>query len=154
VYNYKFATEEIYDDGDTIFKEGNSGDWIYVIQSGSVEISKNVMGEKVVIEVLKTGDVFGELGFITKSPRTATATAIGSTQLGIIDRNFLDHEMNKLSGSFKTVLHTLATRLRKTTDAATQVKLRRNNSRLSKVLSLTFKTKEGFIDSFSDNSAA
>jgi len=151
---FQFSTEETLQDGETIFEEGNSGDWVYVIQSGAVEISKKVMGEKVVVEVLKPGDVFGELGFIAKTPRTATARSVGVTKVGIIDRNFLDHELNKLSGSFKTVLISLALRLRKTTDIAMQVKLRRKNPRVPKVLSLAFKTKEGFIDAFSDNLSA
>ena len=151
---FQFSTEETYNDGEAIFAEGASGDWIYVIQSGSVEISKMVMGEKVIIEILKPGDVFGELGFISKTPRTATARAVGPTRVGIIDRTFLDHELNKLSGSFKTVLQSLALRLRKTTDIATQINLRRKSPRVPKVLSLGFKTKGGFIDAFSDNLSA
>jgi signal-transduction protein with cAMP-binding, CBS, and nucleotidyltransferase domain len=68
---FQFATEENYKNGRIIFKEGSSGDWIYVIESGAVEISKKIGGEKVVMVVLKPGEIVGELGFITKTPRTA-----------------------------------------------------------------------------------
>ena len=83
---YNIAEEENYQDGQIIFKEDSSGDWIYVVLSGAVEISKNLQGQKYIISVLQTGEVFGELGFIGVTKRTATARAIGNTTLGIIDR--------------------------------------------------------------------
>jgi len=114
---FQTAIEEKYTDGQIIFKEGSSGDWIYVIESGAVEISKKIGGEKVVMVVLKPGEIIGELGFITKTPRTATATAVGNTTLGIIDPIFFEQEFNKLSPGFQAVLTSLATRLKKTTES-------------------------------------
>jgi CRP/FNR family cyclic AMP-dependent transcriptional regulator len=119
---YQIAAEETFHDGQIIFEEGSSGDWIYVIDSGAVELSKQVNGEKIVIEVLGPGDVFGELAFIAHVPRTATARAIGETTTGIIDRNFLDQEYNKLSQYFQAILRTLARRLKKTTEAVANSK--------------------------------
>ena len=58
------ATKESFKDGQVIFKEGTSGDWIYIILSGSVEISKNVNNKKFIIEVLKEGDLFGGASFL------------------------------------------------------------------------------------------
>ena len=115
------AIEEKYKDGEIIFKEGSSGDWIYVIESGAVEISKKIGREKVVMVVLKPGEIIGELGFITKTPRTATATAIGDTTVGIIDPIFFEQEFNKLSPGFQAVLASLAIRLKKTTDYACSI---------------------------------
>ena len=118
---FQTAIEEKYKDGEIIFKEGSFGDWIYVIESGEVEISKKIDGEKVVMVVLKPGEIIGELGFITKTPRTATATAIGDTTVGIIDPIFFEQEFNKLSPGFQAVLASLATRLKKTTDYACSI---------------------------------
>ena len=115
---YQTATEEKYNDGQIIFDEGSPGDWIYVIESGSVEISKTIDGEKVVLVMLGPGEVIGELGFITKEPRTATATAVGETIVGVIDPILFEQEFNKLSPAFQAVLTSLASRLKKTTEAA------------------------------------
>lgn len=119
---FQTAIEEKYKDGQIIFEEGSSGDWIYVIESGSVEISKKIDGGKVVFIVLGPGEIIGELGFITKTPRTATATAVGDLTIGIIDPIFFEQEFNKLSAGFQAVLTSLASRLKKTTEAACLIK--------------------------------
>jgi CRP-like cAMP-binding protein len=72
--------------------------------------------------VLSPGEIIGELGFITKAPRTATATAVGDTTIGIIDPIFFEQEFNKLSAGFQAVLTSLASRLKKTTEAACLIK--------------------------------
>ena len=113
---FQIASYETYQDGQVIFTEGSHGDWIYVVEEGAVEISRTVEGKKVVIEVLKEGDIFGEMAYIAKIPRTATATAVGRTVVGTIDRNFFDQEFNKLSADFQKILKTVAFRLRKTTE--------------------------------------
>lgn len=120
---FQVAIEETFQDGQIIFDEGSSGDWIYVIESGTVELSKKIEGSKVVIEVLKPGDIFGELAFIAGVQRTATARAVGETTVGVIDRTFLDHEYNKLSQHFQLILRTLAIRLKKTTEAILDIKI-------------------------------
>ena len=114
---FQTAIEEKYKDGDIIFEEGSSGDWIYVVESGAVEISKIIHGEKEVLLELGPGEIIGELGFITKMPRTATATAVGDTTVGIIDPISFEQEFNRLSPDFQAVLISLATRLKETTEA-------------------------------------
>ena len=114
---FQTAIDEKYKDGDIIFEEGSSGDWIYVVESGAVEISKIMHGEKEVLLELGPGEIIGELGFITKMPRTATATAVGDTTVGIIDPISFEQEFNRLSPDFQAVLISLATRLKETTEA-------------------------------------
>ena len=119
---FQIASYETFQDGQIIFQEGSHGDWIYVVDEGAVEISKSVVGEKKIVEILKPGDIFGEMAYIAKIPRTATATACGATIVGLIDRNFFDQEFNKLSADFQLMLKTVAFRLRKTTDDALKTK--------------------------------
>jgi CRP-like cAMP-binding protein len=117
------ASYENYQEGQIIFREGDSGDWIYTVESGSVELSKMMGDKKVIIEVLRQeGDIFGEMAFIANISRTATARAVGPTTVGIIDRTYLDEEFNKLSGSFQGILKALVLRLKKTTDAIAEVR--------------------------------
>ncbi|MBW2095909.1 MAG: TIGR02266 family protein [Deltaproteobacteria bacterium] len=150
---YNIAIEETYHDGQIIFKEGSSGDWVYIIISGSVEISKTVGGEKYIIEILKEGEVFGELGFIGGIKRTATARAQGVTTLGIIDREFLDKEFNKLSAQFRTILVSITYRFKKMLERACEY-TSRTEARIPKALTLSFKDRDAFIRAYTGNISA
>jgi len=145
------STEETFEDGEIIIEEGSSGDWIYVIESGEVKLYKKLNGNKIIIEVLKPGDIFGEIAYLAGTPRTLTAEAVGKTLVGIIDRNFLDEEFNRLSGNFRVILKNIALRLKKATENIAKLNLRGRESRISKVLSLSFKSKEGFVKAFTKN---
>ncbi|MFH2121431.1 MAG: cyclic nucleotide-binding domain-containing protein [Pseudomonadota bacterium] len=113
---FQIASYETFRDGQIIFKEGSNGDWIYVVEEGEVEISKNVDGQRIVFETLKETNIFGEMAYIDKAPRSATATAKGTTVVGIIDRSVFDAEFNKLSADFQKIFKMVAFRLRKTTE--------------------------------------
>jgi CRP-like cAMP-binding protein len=117
---FKIASYETFKDGQIIFEEGSNGDWIYVVEEGEVEISKNVDGQKIVVEILKENDVFGEIAYIDKTARSATATAKGTTVVGTIDRDFFDAEFNKISADLQKILKTVAFRLRKTTQRSVE----------------------------------
>jgi uncharacterized protein (TIGR02266 family) len=145
------TSEESYADGEVIFEEGSTGDWVYVVEEGAVELSKIVEGKKVIVEVLRKGQVFGEMAFLAQFPRTATAKALGETTLGIMDRVYLDSEFNKLSGDFKLMIRSLADRLRKTTDSMVGRANARAKPRINRTLSLTFKDKDTLVKAYTHN---
>lgn len=74
-----------YETGEDIIKEGQSSAGLYIIMNGEVEIAKQTKeGVKTVLANLKQDDsypIFGELGLVDNSPRTATVTAIESTDV-------------------------------------------------------------------------
>jgi uncharacterized protein (TIGR02266 family) len=150
---FQISTEETYQDGQIIFKEGSSGDWVYTVETGAVELYKQVGADKVVVGVLQPGDIFGELAYLAGIPRTVSARAIGATTVSVIDRTFLDREYNKLSGDFKMILKNLALRLERTTESAVP-ELRRQYPRIPKILSLSFKSITSFARAFSGDMSA
>jgi uncharacterized protein (TIGR02266 family) len=147
---YQIASEETYKDGQVILEEGSSGDWVYVILSGSVEISKTIGGRKFIITALEPGEVFGELGYLGAMKRTATARAIGETTVGVIDRTFLDQEFNKLSGPFRSILVAVVKRFRNLIDRACEFSSRKQ-TRVQKTLTLMFKDRKSFVKAYTDN---
>ena len=74
------------DPGKVVFREGEPGEHMYIIQSGAVRISRNVGGHEHELAVLEKGDFFGEMAIVSRINRTATATAVGTTQLLAFDR--------------------------------------------------------------------
>ena len=148
---HQISAEERYRDGETIFDEGSHGDWVYIVNSGAVELYRTVDGETHLLETLGPGEIFGEISFIAHIPRYATAKAKGDTLLEIFDRNFLDDEFNKLSESFRMILQRLAHRFKQTVDQSIQSHARRQSPRFGKVLSLTFKSGASLVNAFSEN---
>jgi CRP-like cAMP-binding protein len=118
---FHIAEMEDYNKGDVIFKEGASGDWIYVIMRGEIEIYKMVKGKKIVVDVLKEGDLFGEVSFIDKQPRSAGARALSEVTLGVFDKNYINEQYNKLPNNFRVIFDAMARRLRKMTAVATNL---------------------------------
>ena len=57
--------------GQTIFMEGDPGEYLYALMEGEVEIRK---GEKV-LATLGPGEIFGEMALLDNSPRSASAVA-------------------------------------------------------------------------------
>ena len=147
---FTIASEEQYQDGQIIFKEDSSGDWVYVILSGSVEISRTIQGQKFVLAELKEGEAFGELSFLGGIKRSATAKAVGETNLGIIDRNAMDQEFNKLSSDFRAIIVAAVRRFKNMMDRACDFSTRKEE-RLLKTLSLNYKDRKSFIKAYTQD---
>ncbi len=76
-----------YTAGTEIFREGDPGDGVYIVQNGLVEISALVSGEtRRVFSQLGPGEIFGEMAVIEQQPRSATAMAAQDTGVYFIPR--------------------------------------------------------------------
>jgi CRP-like cAMP-binding protein len=69
-----------------IFSEVMPGKELYIIQKGSVKITKIVNDTEVLLAVLKPGDIFGEMSLIEDKPRSASAIAYEDTQLLAVNK--------------------------------------------------------------------
>ena len=61
--------------GASIFKEGDPGSEMFIVQSGAVEIFRILGGKEQVLAVMEKGDFFGEMSILEGSARTASARA-------------------------------------------------------------------------------
>lgn len=73
-----------YEDGDVIVFEGDLDKEMFIIQEGSVRITKKVSGEEVQLATLDRGDFFGEMSLLEALPRSATVHAVGLAKLQVI----------------------------------------------------------------------
>ncbi len=69
-----------------IFSEGMTGSELYIIQKGSVKITKIVDNNEVLLAVLKTGDIFGEMAILENKPRSASAIAFEDAYLLAVNK--------------------------------------------------------------------
>jgi CRP/FNR family transcriptional regulator, cyclic AMP receptor protein len=71
--------------GTVVFREGEPGKEMFVIQSGRVAISKKVRDVEKVLAVLGPGEFFGEMAIISNKPRSASAIVEDAARLLVID---------------------------------------------------------------------
>lgn len=62
--------------GECVVREGEEGDYYYVVETGRFQVSRTVGGAEVVLAELKTGDAFGEEALVSEAKRNATVTAL------------------------------------------------------------------------------
>ncbi|OIR09148.1 cAMP receptor protein [mine drainage metagenome] len=99
--------------GDEVFAEGDRGNWAYLVQAGQVAIVKRTpAGEEVVLGVLGPGRLFGEMALIDDQPRMATARALTSCQLILIDRYTFNSKLQKSDPLVRELLQNLTNNLR------------------------------------------
>lgn len=76
------ATEVSLDEGEVLFEQGDIGDTLYAIVSGSLEFSVlSREGRKLSLDVMRPGALFGEIALFDPGTRTATVTALEPTRL-------------------------------------------------------------------------
>lgn len=76
--------------GRDLFRQGDEGDAIYLLKSGSLEISTlSDDGRKLALNVLKSGDIFGEIALVDGGRRSATVSALEDSNLLRVGRERL-----------------------------------------------------------------
>ena len=89
--------------GESIFKEGDSGDSLFVLIFGHIELVKTSdKGLDIVIMEIQAGTVFGEIAMLTKRRRNLAARAV-STKVVVME--FTNSFIDKLIPSVQTKFH-------------------------------------------------
>lgn len=105
--------------GDPIIRSGDTGDEMFVLLSGSAEVRGSDGAEPLAL--LEKGDVFGELGFLAQTPRTAHVVAADDLEVLILTQEFLHKAMEKMPEISLKVLFNLSLvlcgRLKTTTES-------------------------------------
>jgi len=83
-FTVEFAPNEL------IFCEFEPGNEFYIIQSGRIKIVKIVNNTEKTLDVLKPGDVFGEMAILEEEPRSASAIAVETSRLLKFHRDNFD----------------------------------------------------------------
>jgi CRP-like cAMP-binding protein len=105
----RFAKD--YEPGTVLFREGDPGDFMYVIQSGSVEIRREIGDLERVLAVLPAGEFFGEMALINARPRSATAVVREPSRLLVIEPRTFEAMLRGRVEIAVRLIRTLASRL-------------------------------------------
>ena len=113
--------------GEILFNEGDNATSMYIIQKGQLRLFRPKGKGFVEIAVLRAGEVLGEMAYFDPDSKTRSVSAAAITSVDIIEISFnaLEKTMAGLNPWFKTLINTLAERLRKTNE---RVRNLENNS--------------------------
>jgi len=104
-----------YKAGQEIFSAEQTGGTFYMIHAGQVELSiTDDDGEKLILELLESGDFFGELSLLDGGTRSATATAIQRTDTLVLKRDEFLELLQQRPHMAQDVMVALAKRIRRT----------------------------------------
>lgn len=100
------ATQAHYEPGETVFEEGDTGDSLFMILSGRVEVHKIFAGEAQLVGMLGPGEYFGEMALLGRRPRSATTRAASSLDLLVLpasDFSALAESLTEFRSEFEEI---------------------------------------------------
>jgi hypothetical protein len=104
--------------GDYVFREGEGGESMYIIQEGSVEIIRRFGPEEKRLALLEAGDFFGEMGMLESRPRSASARVVADARLLPVDPSTFDQMLREYPEVAVRMMRALCQRLRLYEDQA------------------------------------
>ena len=105
------ANRRNYQAGQTVLKEGDPGDGIYVILQGKVQVAVGE-GLQRILTVMGDGDYFGEMAVLDSEPRSASVMAIEDTEVFFIPREPLLEMLGKSPRLALTLVRLFSLRMR------------------------------------------
>jgi transcriptional regulator with GAF, ATPase, and Fis domain len=106
----------LYPTDGVIFREGDQGDVMYVIQEGEVRISKTTDTGEVTIATLGAGEFLGEMALFDKKVRSATATVSTTARILTVDKKKLFATISRDPTLAFKIIETMCQRIRQLDD--------------------------------------
>jgi CRP-like cAMP-binding protein len=118
----KHLAEERVAAGATICRRGEPGDRMYIVRTGSVEVSLGVGPDSLCLCRLGPGDCFGEMALLTGEPRSADVLALEDTTLWSLQRSDFDQVLHESMPLARALNRSLAERLSMATSVIEQTR--------------------------------
>lgn len=104
---------KIYQDGQSIVEQNDTGNCMYVIQSGTTEVVINKNGKEVFLSKLSEGDFLGEMAIFEPARRIATIRAKGEARVLTVDKKTLLRRIKQDPTLAFRIIETMSKRIRK-----------------------------------------
>ena len=121
--------------GDVLFREGDSGDKLYIVLEGKVKLGRtSADGRENLLAILGPGQMFGELSLFDPGPRSATVTAVTDASFASLSHEDLLRWLEGRPVVARGLLTQLAGRLRKANDVVADLVFSDVPGRVAKAL--------------------
>lgn len=130
-----FARGERVRQGTVLFRKGDEPQSLLMVTSGIVKISAlSIDGREITLNLIRAGEILGEIALFDGHPRTADAAAMTDCELLVIDRrDFIPFVEQRPAVALK-IIEMLCARLRRTSEQVEDVAFRYIDGRLAKTL--------------------
>jgi CRP/FNR family cyclic AMP-dependent transcriptional regulator len=116
------ALGKVYQDGEIIVRQGDPGDSMFVVQSGQVQVLAERDGEETLLNVVREGELLGEMAIFDQKPRSATLRALGETKILTIDKKNFMRRINEDPTIAFRIVETMSQRVRELSDEVVRLK--------------------------------
>lgn len=116
--------------GTVLFREGETGNKMYVIKSGRVRMTKRVFDTEIVIEELAAGDFCGEIALLSEQARPTTATVTQDATVIQIDASQFENMLRSNADISIRMMKKMAKRLTEAQFRISNYALRKTKARM------------------------
>ncbi|MEQ8332143.1 cyclic nucleotide-binding domain-containing protein [Nisaea sp.] len=116
---YKEPPTRRYSKGQKIFVEGDESREAFILRRGSVEVSIGTGNERKVLDVITANQMFGEMGLIGNTPRTATIRCLEETEVTVVEREMIEVKIREMDPYIRYLMQSLIDRLNRTSRKVT-----------------------------------
>jgi CRP/FNR family transcriptional regulator, cyclic AMP receptor protein len=120
--------------GTVLFREGDHGREMFVLQAGKVRLTRVVRGDEQLMAEVAAGEFFGEMSILNDKPRVATAVVIEDAQLLVLDPRTFEAMIKANSEIAVRMIKRLAARLDQANQQIENLLLDDPNSRVVHLL--------------------
>jgi len=116
------ALGRLYADGEVVVREGETGDCMYTLQEGQLEVVKGGIDGRpeVRIRIMEQGAIFGEMAIFEKEVRSATVRALGPARVLTIDKKMFLRRVQEDPSLAFNLLRMMSHRIRNLTSTSTE----------------------------------
>ncbi len=126
--------------GTLLFREGDAGEDMYIINAGKVKIFKEAGGSEKVLALLGASDFFGEMSLLNKKPRSAGAEVVEDSKMLVINTSTFDTMIRSNAEIALRIIKILSKRLEEADVQISNLMIKDSNQR---VLVTLLKLAEG-----------
>lgn len=103
---------KMYQPGEIIVHQGETGSCMYVIQEGDVDVLREENGVQTIVDSMHTGDIFGEMAIIERTVRSSTVRASTAARVLTIDKKTFMRRIQEDPSLALSVLKVMSQRVR------------------------------------------
>ncbi|HVY06479.1 MAG TPA: DUF1003 domain-containing protein [Burkholderiales bacterium] len=123
----KDAIRQLYKAGEAVFQHGDAAEYLYIVESGIIDIVLPGRGDELILATIEAGSFFGELAVFDSHPRTATARAAADSSAICVPLASIAQLMNRSPMAARQFMSVIIHRLRTADELLARVQLKNIN---------------------------